>query len=212
MQDRSEVDIGGSDDCGMRFRLFKISFEISVPFAVMIAFLLIMDRTGLMSASLFAAVLHELGHIAAMKITNCAPKAVKCCPAGVLIVGDTYKTAIGSAFIAISGPLANFAATVLLLLAGHITKSQSAYIFAAVQFITGAVNMLPVKGLDGGTLMLILLRSLKLRSPEFVYSFISIFTAVASVVAGVAVAVRNTANPSLLLLGIYLAVLNIMKR
>ena len=72
--------------------------------------------------------------------------------------------------------------------------------------------MLPVKGLDGGTLMLILLRSLKLRSPEFVFSFISLFTAVGSVVAGVAVAVKNTSNPSLLLLGVYLVVLNIMKR
>ncbi len=60
--------------------------------------------------------------------------------------------------------------------------------------------------------MLILLRSLKLRSPEFVFSFISLFTAVGSVVAGAAVAVKNTSNPSLLLLGVYLVVLNIMKR
>ena len=206
------MDIGGSDDCRMKFRLFKISFEISVPFAVMIAFLLIMDRTGLMTASLFAATLHELGHMAAMKISGCAPGSVTCCPAGILITGNAYKTAADSAFIAVSGPAANFAAAILMLLIGRVTDSVTAYAFAAVQLIVGAVNMLPVKGLDGGTLMLILLRSLKLRSPEFVFSFISLFTAVGSVVAGAAVAVKNTSNPSLLLLGVYLVVLNIMKR
>ena len=113
------MDIGGSDDCRMKFRLFKISFEISVPFAVMIAFLLIMDRTGLMTASLFAATLHELGHMAAMKISGCAPGSVKCCPAGILITGNAYKTAADSAFIAVSGPAANFAATILLLQIGR---------------------------------------------------------------------------------------------
>lgn len=196
----------------MRFGAFGIAFEISVPFAVMIAFLLLMDKTGLMSASLFAALLHEGGHIIAMKIRKCAPKFIKCCPAGVMIIGNSTETALSSAVIAFSGPLANFIAGAVLYFEGRLSGSTGAYAFSAVQLIVGAVNMLPVKGLDGGTLTLELLKGLKVRSPEFAFSFISVFTAVATTVAGAAVAVRNTSNPSLLLLGIYLTVIHIMKR
>lgn len=196
----------------MKFKVFGIAFEISVPFAVIIAFLLLMDKTGLMSASLLAALLHEGGHIIAMKLTKCAPKFIKCCPAGVLIIGNSAQTAFFGAVIAFSGPLANFIAGIVFLIWGRLSGYAGVYAFSAVQFIVGTVNMLPVKGLDGGTLTLELLTALKLRSPEFAFSFISVFTAVATTVAGAAVAVRNTSNPSLLLLGIYLTVLHIMKR
>ena len=66
----------GQCDRGMIFKLFNIEFQISVPFAVMLAFLLVTDKTGMMSASVSAVALHELGHLIWMKRCRTAPKSV----------------------------------------------------------------------------------------------------------------------------------------
>lgn len=196
----------------MRFRLFGVNVEISVPFAVILAFLLLMDKTGLMSASLFAVFFHESGHIIAMKVLRCAPKDVKCCSAGILINGVSYCTIGENAIIAFSGPLANILFTIVFYILGTIFDSVILFAFAAVQLIVGVINLLPIKGLDGGSLLYYLLLNFSKVNAAFVCSFVSIFTAVAVSVAGAAVAVQNTGNPSLLLLGIYLLVINLMKR
>ena len=92
----------------MIFKLFNIEFQISVPFAVMFAFLLVTDKTGLMSASLLAVVLHEIGHLIWMKKCRTAPKSVKMSLGGVLMVGSAFCTARESISIALAGPVVNF--------------------------------------------------------------------------------------------------------
>ena len=92
----------------MRFSVFGINFHISVPFVVLISFLLIIDKTGLMTASLAAVAVHELGHIIAMKSLKCLPKEIDLHFGGILICGTAYCTFSENAIIAFSGPFANF--------------------------------------------------------------------------------------------------------
>ena len=195
----------------MIFKVLGINIEISVPFAVIIAFLLVTDTTGLMSASLLAVSVHEAGHLVAMKLKDCAPASVKLGAGGILIIGSSFCTAGESIIIALAGPLANFLLTAVFMIIATISNSVLSFAFAAVQLLVGAVNLLPVRGLDGGTILRFLLIRLPKCNVELTLKLVSIFTAVAITVIGVAVAVKNVSNPSLLLLGLYLIIINSYK-
>ncbi len=192
----------------MSFKLFKIKFYISVPFAVVIAFLLITDSTGYMTASLLAAVLHEIGHIVAMRLTHCAPSSVTCRLGGVTIVGNAFTKMSDSLFITLSGPVTNLLASMLLFIVGWFSNSLLTLAFAVVQFLVGFVNLLPVRGLDGGTVLEILLQRQRCFNPQLVCSIVSIVVACAVLTVGLYVAIQNVSNPSLLLLGLYLIMIN----
>lgn len=192
----------------MSFRIFGVNFEFSVPFAVMLAFLLVTDSTGLMSASLFAVVMHELGHLVAMLFTKCLPTRIKCGLGGILISGNSYCTQKQTVLISLSGPLMNLLLTAVMLGLGLAFDSYILCVFAAVQFLVGTVNLLPIDGLDGGDILKNIFLSTNIKNVGFVCSLVSIVTACAVFVSGLAVAVKNVSNPSLLLLGIYLIILN----
>ena len=195
----------------MSFRFLKIEFYISVPFAVMIAFLLILDSTSYMSASIFAMVLHEAGHLVAMKLTHCEPRSVRCCIGGMTIVGKAFTETKDSVIIALSGPMVNLILAAALWLIGSFCNNLLVLAFAVVQLLVGAVNLLPVKGLDGGTVLSILLQKQTKLNPTLTATMVSIVTASAVFVLGLAVAIKNVSNPSLLLLGIYLIMINVYR-
>lgn len=198
-------------DRGMIFKLFNIEFQISVPFAVMFAFLLVTDKTGLMSASLLAVVLHEIGHLIWMKKCRTAPKLVKMSLGGVLMVGSAFCTAKESISIALTGPIVNFLFTAVFYFFGVYFDNVLLAAFGVVQFLVGAINLLPVKGLDGGTILTVLLEKYCKRNVALIVKLVSFCVSVGVLVLGIAVAVKNTSNPSLLLLGIYLIILNISR-
>lgn len=204
------MDVGQCDR-GMIFKLFNIEFQISVPFAVMFAFLLVTDKTGLMSASLLAVVLHEIGHLVWMKKCRTAPKSVKMSLGGVLMVGSAFCTAKESISIALAGPIVNFLFTVVFYSLGVYFDNVLLAAFGVVQFLVGAINLLPVKGFDGGTVLTVLLEKYCNRNVALIVKLVSFCVSVGVLVLGIAVAVKNTSNPSLLLLGIYLIILNISR-
>lgn len=193
----------------MIFKVFNIEFQISVPFAVMFAFLLVTDKTGLMSASLLAVVLHEIGHLIWMKKCHTAPKSVKMSLGGVLMAGSAFCTAKESISIALAGPIVNFLFTAVFYFFGVCFDNVLLAAFGVVQFLVGAINLLPVKGLDGGTVLTVLLEKYCKRNVALIVKLVSFCVTVGVLVLGIAVAVKNTSNPSLLLLGIYLIILNV---
>ena len=83
--------------------------------------------------------------------------------------------------------------------------------FAVIQLVEGAMNMIPINGLDGGSLLHIFINSTNIKYKNFVFNVISFSSSILIFIIGTAVAVRNVSNPSLLLLGIYLIILNIIK-
>lgn len=192
----------------MSFRVFGVNFELSVPFAVMLAFLLVTDSSGMMSSSLLAVAMHEIGHLVAMRLTKCLPTSIKCGLGGILISGNSYCTQKQTVLISLSGPLMNLVLTAVLLVLGTAFKSYMLCVLSAVQFLVGKMNLLPIDGLDGGDVLKNILLSTNIKNVGFVCSLVSIITACAVFVLGLAVAVKNVSNPSLLLLGIYLIILN----
>lgn len=192
----------------MSFTVLGIKINISVPFAVVISFLLVSDKTGLMSASLFAVFFHEIGHLTAMKLLNCIPKEIKLGFGGILIVGNSYCTIKENIIIAVSGPFSNLLFTLVFWLIGY---NFDLYIFKAhaiVGFIVGVVNVLPIESLDGGTVLRFCLLKFNIIRHSMICTVVSIITACVITVLGIVVFQKNVSNPSLLLLGIYLIIIN----
>ena len=69
----------------MRFKLFGTEFYISFLFAAVITAMLAFDRTGFILPLFFAVLVHELGHLTAMWVLDCAPKRIRLIPAAVEI-------------------------------------------------------------------------------------------------------------------------------
>ncbi len=195
----------------MSVRLLGVDVYISVPFAVILAFLLLTDVTGFMSASIFAMAVHEVGHLTAMKINRTEPRSVKCTLGGILIVGSRFCTAKSSISIALAGPMFNFLLAVVFLAVYYLSDFELMLAFAVVQILLGSINLLPINGLDGGTVLREILLKIPRCNVPLVSKYVSISVSLAVFVAGLAVLVKNVSNPSLLLLGIYLIIINVLK-
>lgn len=197
----------------MKFRLFGIEIHVTVLFAVTVAFLLTIDRTGILIPMFAAAFLHEFGHIVAMKLFNTAPKQIILHPCSVTIV-DSFPSHGGKSdiIISLSGPFANFIAALPLYIAFKFTGKLEFANWYAVQIITGAFNLIPVNGLDGGRILLILAgKAFGSQRAVLILKIVSLLFAGALIIAGITLIVRFESNPSLLFVGVYLAILNIIK-
>ena len=91
----------------MRFRIFGTEFYVSFLFAAVITAMLAFDRTGFILPLLFAVLIHELGHLVAMWILDCAPKRIRLVPAAVEITTKIQSGGKYEIFIALCGPTVN---------------------------------------------------------------------------------------------------------
>lgn len=98
--------------------------------------------------TLFCAVMHELGHYFAACLYHAPPTRIVIYPFGAdmeLPVGlRSYKSDV---FIALAGPFFN-----LILLFLGITLSLGEF-FCACNLALAFINLMPVRGLDGGTVL-----------------------------------------------------------
>lgn len=151
--------------------------------------------------------IHEAGHIIFVKINGLDILGVEILPFGINISTDSrltaYKTDI---MIALSGPCANLICSAGIFLMIKISGYDSMLFFSFLtNIIYAAVNLFPVKSLDGGKVMEIVL---KMILPEnlshIVFSAISaVFLGILSVLAFFVLMVTGY-NFTLILLCCYL--------
>ncbi len=98
--------------------------------------------------TLFCALIHELGHYFAARICRAEPTRIVIYPFGADMALPTGLRSYGSdIFIALSGPCLN-----LILLFLGITLSLGEF-FCACNLALAFINLMPIKGLDGGTVL-----------------------------------------------------------
>ena len=188
----------------MSIKLFGITIRITFPFSAFVTLLLYIDRTGLMGYSLLAVALHEIGHLFVMHITRAKPSEFELSMRGILIVSPPIVGLWQRLFIAIGGPLSN-------ILFGTVFWAFGLKTIAAVQWIVAAYNLLLIKGLDGGNILECLLGLLGAGEKKWIVSLCSYLTAGVILVFGLQILMLNGSNVSLLLLGVYLLLLNLIK-
>lgn len=196
----------------MKFKLFNIEINISVLFCLVLSFLLIIDKTGLMTLSLLTVIIHETGHLICMKRLRCCPKSLKFTAYGIFIISPFVDTdSKEKAIIAFFGPFFNFITAVITYLINLKTNNKMLLNFLIVNTIFAVFNFLPIKGLDGGTVLNGILERFRCKNKEKILTVISFIFTFLLIFFGVTVFLRSFGNISLLLLGIYLFVINLMK-
>lgn len=140
----------------LRFKGFTAAFDFSFFAAVTLLMLIGNNRYALFG--LAACVWHELGHFAVMRFCGISVKRLVFYGAGIKIVPDKQMDFTGfdrqlAVFLAGSG--ANFFAAAVL----SVSENPAVRIFAAVNSVIGAFNLLPLQYLDGGKILVLLIRS-----------------------------------------------------
>lgn len=138
----------------MKLRLFGVKIVISLPFTVMLSAMILLDKTGLLSAAFLAALVHEAWHIIAMYICGVKPSAVYFYVGAVEIVRSCKLVSkFKEVMISLSGPMINIIIGLLLLSLYGVLHNTVLINYGIVQLTMGAFNLLPVRGLDGGTVI-----------------------------------------------------------
>ena len=197
----------------MKFKFLGTQIYISFLFCATLCFMIAIDRTGLIIPTLFAVFIHESGHLLAMWAADCQPKAVRLIPTSVQIIRGFSTKKYGEAAIAFCGPAANLVLFGVLYANYNIFGSEISLNFAILNLVIAVFNLLPVSGLDGGTILtLFIARFTNVYKAESIVRIITVVFAVVAFLLGVYLASSGTVNISVFIVAIYLLVCGMIKK
>ena len=118
------------------------------------AFLLFSRSFTLPAAIMTAALCHELSHVLALRLLGAPPRRLTLSATGAeLYVPGLERLSYGGELLAVAaGPACNLLLWALLSLTGMEPLAP----FAGAHLILGALNLLPVRPMDGGRLLWLL--------------------------------------------------------
>ncbi|MDR1117535.1 MAG: site-2 protease family protein [Oscillospiraceae bacterium] len=118
------------------------------------SFIWLLDAEGLMLTVVTAAVLHELGHLTAIKLFGAGIGSFRLSAVGaeLEVTGGERLSYLQDILICFGGPLVNLLlAFTSAYLAEHL-GNEGLSVFAGVNLILGLFNLLPAAQLDGGNI------------------------------------------------------------
>lgn len=119
--------------------------EIGGGFWVLPAAALLMGAGEVMPLVVMAAVCHELGHLAALRLAGARVERLRLSAWGAEIRADTRYLPYGKEiFCTLAGPAVNLA------LAFVLARVSGDYLLAGANLLQGVYNLLPLPSLDGG--------------------------------------------------------------
>ncbi|MBE6750004.1 MAG: hypothetical protein E7560_02450 [Ruminococcaceae bacterium] len=197
----------------MKFRLFGTEIYVSFLFTAVITVMLATDRTGLILPTLFAVFVHELGHLFVMWATDNEPKQIRLIPASVQIVNGFSKSYKNDLAVAICGPLVNILLFLVFYFNFKAFGNELVLYYALLNLVIAIFNLLPVKGLDGGTIVYSLIASkYGINKAEITVKIFTVVIAISITLVGIFLMLKGETNISLFIIAIYLLVLAFLKR
>ena len=123
-------------------RFGKIS--VTAGFWITPVVTVLIGAADVLPAMLFAAVLHEAGHLAALRLFGVHVEEISFTAFGAEIRADLkYLPYWKDMICTVAGPLVNLLAAFLL------SRVAGSYLHAGANLLQGAFNLLPLTGLDG---------------------------------------------------------------
>ncbi len=197
----------------MKIKLFGTEIYVSFLFTAIVCFMLAVDRTGLIIPTLFAVMIHECGHLLAMWAADCQPKAIRLIPTSVQIIRGFSPKRGGEAAIMLCGPLSNLVVFFSLFVNYKMFGSEPSLKFAVLNLVISLFNLLPVSGLDGGTLLAMLIaKHTDIYRAENTVRIITGAFAVLAFLFGVYLWVSESVNISVFIVAVYLGVCSVVKK
>lgn len=196
----------------MKFKLFSTEIYISFLFVALVAFLLASDRTGLALPTLFAVLIHEIGHLFAMWLLECSPKSIRLIPASVQITRSITTVYRNDILIALAGPVINILLFCVLYLNFITYKNTTVLYYAGINLIVALFNLMPVSGLDGGTVLFsIIAKKHDVNRAMLTLRIITLAIAVILLSFAIALTIKGNFNISIYIVAIYLLMSVLMK-
>ena len=132
----------------MRSGRLRVSWRVLIGVGV----LLVCDRTGLCLLTLLAAFLHECGHLAAARILHIPWQSLRLDLLGARReVGGRMLSAGEEWLLSLAGPLSSLAFAALASPLWQL--SSAARLFSGASLLLGLLNLLPIRGFDGGRML-----------------------------------------------------------
>ena len=190
----------------------NIKFKVSVPFILLVAIMFILDSVNVFIPTLFAVMVHEFSHIAAIFLCGASIDIIDIRAFGIRVnVPElscmSYKNEI---IIAAAGPLAGIITASLAFAAAVMSDTSVFDYFIGVNVVITAINLIPVYPLDGGRIILgVMLQYLPMRvayTISYVFAIVSIGTLFGLCTF---LALRGELNPSLVIFTAYIALCGI---
>lgn len=196
----------------MNFKFLGTKIYVSFFFMASVTIMLATDRTGYMLPTLFAIIIHEMAHLFAMWVQDCSPLSVRLIPASVQINKKFSFSAKNDVLIAAAGPAANIILFMCLYFNYVAFGNLTVLYYALLNLVIGCFNLLPVKGLDGGTIIYILVcKFCGAQKANLFIKIITLILAVAVIFVAVTLTIKQKLNISIYIVGIYLLVISLMK-
>ena len=196
----------------MKLKLLGTEIYISFLFMAVICVMLATDRTGLLLPTLFAVLMHEIGHLFAMWVLDCSPKQIKLIPASVQITAPLTSKYKNDIIIAIIGPVVNLLLFFVLYINFLCFKNSIILNYALINLLITIFNLMPVIGLDGGTILFsVLAKKTEYNKAILTLKIITLIVAAAVIFLAVTLTIRGKINISLYIIGIYLVIASIIK-
>lgn len=196
----------------MKIKLFGTEIYLSFLFFALLTVMLATDKTGFLLPTFFAVLMHEIGHLFIMWVLDCTPKSIRVIPASVQIVNSFSRGYKNDILIAFSGPLVNILLFSVLYYNYLCFKNEFTLHFALLNLLIGIFNLLPVKGLDGGTILFSLLcKFIDIDRAAWIVKIITVIFATAIIILAVLLSVNGKMNLSLYIMGIYLLITCLIK-
>ena len=144
-----------------RYRIIEIAELLSssvLPIIFWISLIFGFDSPYIAILTIISAVMHEIGHSAAISLLSKSEVTIKGHATGFRIKRSgmmTYKNEIA---VLLSGPAINIAVFILTVPFGNV-MSGYVRIFGYINLATGVSNLLPFEGYDGYGALMMLFRS-----------------------------------------------------
>lgn len=189
----------------MKFKLLGTEIYVSFLFAAIISIMLAFDKTGLALPTLIAVTSHELGHLSVMWMLESTPKSIRLIPASVQITRNFSYSYKNDILIALSGPAVNLLLFFVFYINYLTFKNYGVFCYAIINLIVCLFNMLPVMGLDGGTVLFSLIaKKVDVNRAMLTLRIITLFLASATLFLAITLTLRGKLNISVYIVAIYL--------
>ena len=196
----------------MKFKLLGTEIYVSFLFVAIISLMLAFDKTGLALPTLISVAAHELGHLCDMWMLESTPKSIRLIPASVQITRDFSYSYKNDILIALSGPAVNLLLFVVFYINYLTFRNSGVFYYAMINLIVCFFNLLPVTGLDGGTVLFSLIAKRgDVNRAMLTLRIITLILASATSFLAITLTLRGKLNISVYIVAIYLFMSVIMK-
>lgn len=189
----------------MRFKINNTKFEISYLFFSVFALYLAFDATGTFLPLLLGITIHEISHLLFLRFFGCKILSVKLNLGAVSVVHSANTSKFKKIICLLAGPLSN-------LIVALLFKLYNMEEFYLINLIIALYNLLPLNGLDGGSILTTILEGIL---PEnIIQKLITVLTIIIVTLFALfwIFTYEETKNVSILIFAIYLLTPLLLKK